>query len=159
MPDHSRQSATALDPAAATPTPTPIDAEALDIKIIGAIPFTCILQGALPEDYLCAEATLPEQKTEEQILHKVVLPEYHEFADVFSEGSAKELPLHCSYNHKIDLEEGTSPPFGKIYNMSKIELQALKDYLNNMLGKGFICPSISTTRALVLFAKKKDGSL
>ncbi|KAG5335732.1 hypothetical protein C0989_000535 [Termitomyces sp. Mn162] len=77
---------------------------------------------ALLEEHLYAETTAPECKIEEQILSKVVLPEYHEFANVFSEGSAKELPPHCSYNHKIDLKEGTLPPFGKIYNMSKIEL-------------------------------------
>ncbi|KAG5335243.1 hypothetical protein C0989_001719 [Termitomyces sp. Mn162] len=101
--------------ATAAPSPTPINTRALDIEIIGAVPFAHILQDgtptfqlqitpALPEEYLCAETTLPEQKTEEQILHEVVPPEYHEFADVFSEGSAKELSPHCSYNHKIDLE-------------------------------------------------------
>ncbi|KAG5329300.1 hypothetical protein C0989_009964 [Termitomyces sp. Mn162] len=77
---------------------------------------------ALPKEHLHTGTTMLESKTEEQILSEVVSPEYHEFADVFSEGSAKELPLHCSYDHKIDLEEGTSPPFGKIYNMSKVEL-------------------------------------
>ncbi|KAG5343806.1 hypothetical protein C0989_002186, partial [Termitomyces sp. Mn162] len=59
----------------------------------------------------------------------------------------------------IDLEEGTSPPFGKIYNMSKVKLQTSKEYLNNMLGKGFICPLISAASTPVLFAKKKDRSL
>ncbi|KAG5730315.1 hypothetical protein E4T56_gene10521 [Termitomyces sp. T112] len=107
------------DPAAATPLPTPVDPRDLDIKIIGTIPFACILQDgtpafqlqimpALPEGYLYAETILLEHKTEEQILYEVVLLEYHEFADIFSEGSAKELPPHCSYNHKIDLKEGTS---------------------------------------------------
>ncbi|KAG5717863.1 hypothetical protein E4T56_gene1431 [Termitomyces sp. T112] len=130
---------TAPDPATTTPTPTPIDLEALDIKIISAIIFACILQDRIPayqlqitpalaEEYLCTEATPPEQKTEEQVLHKAV-------------------------------PSGTSPPFGKIYNMSEIKLQALKDYLDNMLNKGFICPLISTTSALVLFAKKKDWFL
>ncbi|KAG5722767.1 hypothetical protein E4T56_gene7962 [Termitomyces sp. T112] len=135
------------DPTAAIPSPTPIDPEALDIKIIGTIPFAHILQDgtsafqlqimpALSEEYLHAKTTLLEQKTEEQILHEVVSPGYHEFADIFSEGSVKELLLHHSYNYKINLEEGTSPLFGKVYNMSKIELQALKDSLDNMLGKG-----------------------
>ncbi|KAG5336956.1 hypothetical protein C0989_011412 [Termitomyces sp. Mn162] len=35
--------------------------------------------------------------------------------------------------------------------MSEIKLWALKDYFNNMLSKGFICPLISTTGAPVLF--------
>ncbi|KAG5723957.1 hypothetical protein E4T56_gene9752 [Termitomyces sp. T112] len=114
---------------------------------------------ALPEEHLRTGTTAPESKMEEQILSEVVPLEYHEFADVFSEGSAKELPPHHSYDHKIDLEEGTSPPFNKIYNMSKIKLRALKEYLDDMLGKGFIRPSISAAGAPVLFAKKKDGSL
>ncbi|KAG5723599.1 hypothetical protein E4T56_gene18161 [Termitomyces sp. T112] len=158
------------DPTVTPMVPNPINPGDLDIKIIGAVPFARLLREgtpafqlqvmpALPEEYLCAGTTAPEIKMEEQILSKVVPPEYHEFADVFSEGSAKELPPHRSYDHKIDLEEGTSLPFGKIYNMSEIKLQALKEYLDDMLSKGFICPSISMADAPVLFTKKKDGSL
>ncbi|KAG5724402.1 hypothetical protein E4T56_gene15992 [Termitomyces sp. T112] len=158
------------DPTVTPTVPNPIDPRDLDIKIISAIPFACLLREgtpafqlqvtpALPKEYLRAGTTAPESKMEEQILSEVVPPEYHEFADVFSEGSAKELPLHRSYDHKIDLEEGTSPPFDKIYNMSEIELRALKEYLDDMLGKGFIHPSISAAGAPVLFAKKKDRSL
>ncbi|KAG5733978.1 hypothetical protein E4T56_gene6788 [Termitomyces sp. T112] len=158
------------DPTATPMVPNPIDSGNIDIKIIGTVPFARLLQEgtpafqlqvtpALPEEYLRVGTTAPENKTEEQILSEVVPPEYHEFADMFSEGSAKELPLHCSYDHQIDLKEGTSPPFGKIYNMSEIELWALKEYLDDMLGKGFIHPSISLAGTPVLFAKKKDGSL
>ncbi|KAG5734777.1 hypothetical protein E4T56_gene665 [Termitomyces sp. T112] len=126
-------SATTLDSSTTTLMSNSIDSGNLDIKIISAIPFACLLHNstptfqlqimpALPKEHLCIGTTAPESKTEGQILSKVVPPEYHEFADVFSEGSAKELPPHCSYDHKIDLEEGTSPLFGKIYNMSEIEL-------------------------------------
>ncbi|KAG5716136.1 hypothetical protein E4T56_gene10941 [Termitomyces sp. T112] len=167
LPDNS---ATTPGSPTATPLPTSADSKNLDIKIIGAILFACILQDstpafqlqitpALPEKHLHAETTLPECKMEEQILYEVVPPEYYEFADVFSEESAKELPLHHSYDYKINFKEGASPLFGKIYNMSKIKLQALKEYLDDMLGKGFICPLISTTSTPVLFAKKKGGSL
>ncbi|KAG5725136.1 hypothetical protein E4T56_gene10241 [Termitomyces sp. T112] len=166
----STNSATTPDLSATTLTSNSVNSGSLDIKIVGAVPFARLLQDstpafqlqitpALPEEHLCTGTTMPESKTEEQILSKVVSPEYHEFADVFSEGSAKELPPHRSYDHKIDLEEDTSPLFSKIYNMSEVELQALKEYLNDMLGKGFIRSSISTANTLVLFAKKKDGSL
>jgi hypothetical protein len=43
--------------------------------------------------------------------------------------------------------------------MSETELKSLKDYLDEMLGKGFIRSSKSPIGAPVLFAKKKDGSL
>ncbi|KAG5720921.1 hypothetical protein E4T56_gene405 [Termitomyces sp. T112] len=163
-------SATTPDSSATTLTSNSVDSGSLNIKIVGAVPFVCLLQDgtpafqlqitpALPEEHLRTGTTALESKMEEQILSKVVPPEYHEFADVFSEGSAKELPPHRSYDHKIDLKEGTSPPFGKIYIMYKVKLQALKEYLNDMLSKGFICPSISTAGAPVLFAKKKDRSL
>ncbi|KAG5329083.1 hypothetical protein C0989_010088, partial [Termitomyces sp. Mn162] len=96
--------------------PNPVNSGDLDIKIIGAVPFMHLLQEgtptfqlqvtpALPEEYLRAGTTTPGIKTEEQILSEVVPPEYHEFADVFSKGSAKELPPHCSYDHKINLKE------------------------------------------------------
>ncbi|KAG6882792.1 hypothetical protein C0993_009147 [Termitomyces sp. T159_Od127] len=82
-----------------------LNPEALDIKIIGLALFTCIIQDdtsafqlhislVLPEEHLGADVTTPAPKTEEQILHEVVPPEYCEFADVFSKGSTKEL-LSC----------------------------------------------------------------
>ncbi|KAG6884313.1 hypothetical protein C0993_012214 [Termitomyces sp. T159_Od127] len=110
-----------------------LDLKALNIKIIDLAFFARIIQDgtpafqlhispALPEEHLGTDTTTLEPKTEEQILHKVVLPEYHEFADVFSEGSTKELLPHWSYDHKINLEDGTTPLFSKIYNMSEVEL-------------------------------------
>ena len=85
--------------------------------------------------------------------------EYHEFADVFSAADAEALPPHRPYDHTIDLEEGAAPPYGPIYSMSETELKALREYLDDMLGKGFIRPSNSPAGAPILFAKKKDGSL
>ncbi|KAG5734840.1 hypothetical protein E4T56_gene653 [Termitomyces sp. T112] len=170
LPWSPTNSATTLDSSTTTLTSNSINSRSLDIKIISTVPFAHLLQDstptfqlqitpALPEEHLHTGTTVLESKMEEQILSEVVPPEYHKFADVFSQGSAKELPLHHFYNHKIDLEEGTSPLFVKIYNMSEVKLQALKEYLNNMLSKGFICPLISAAGAPVLFAKKKDRSL
>ncbi|KAG5329880.1 hypothetical protein C0989_009233, partial [Termitomyces sp. Mn162] len=124
-------STTTPDSSATTLTSNSVDPGSLNIKIIGAIPFARLLQDGTPafqlqitpallKEHLHTGTTMPESKMEEQILSEVVPLEYHEFADVFSEGSAKELPPHHSYNHKID--QGTSPPFGKIYNMSEVKL-------------------------------------
>ena len=43
--------------------------------------------------------------------------------------------------------------------MAPVELRELKAQLEELLSKGFIWPSISPWGALVLFMKKKDGSL
>ncbi|KIK71859.1 hypothetical protein PAXRUDRAFT_22729, partial [Paxillus rubicundulus Ve08.2h10] len=46
-----------------------------------------------------------------------VLPEYHDFADVFSKSKASRLAPHREHDLKIDLEEGASPPLGTIYSL------------------------------------------
>ena len=40
-----------------------------------------------------------------------------------------------------------------------VELKELKDQLQDLLSKGFIRPSVSPWGALVLFVKKKDGTI
>ena len=86
-------------------------------------------------------------------------PEYHEFADLFSEKEADMLPPHRPYDHQIPLEPGTTPPFGSIYSMSPAELEVLRKYIDENLRKGFIRHSQSPCGAPVLFVKKADGGL
>ena len=88
-----------------------------------------------------------------------VLPDYHKFTDIFSKTHASAPAPHWPYDLKIELEEGTSPPFGPIYSLSQSELKSLQEFLDEHLAMDFICPSHSLGRALVLFVCKKDGSL
>jgi hypothetical protein len=55
--------------------------------------------------------------------------------------------------------DGQLPPHSRIYNMSQVELDALKGYIDEMLGKGFIRTSNLPIGAPVLFVKKKNGTL
>ena len=64
-----------------------------------------------------------------------------------------------SFDHKIELEEGKTPPFGPIYSLSEAEHKALEEYATENLHSGFIRSSSSPTGAPILFVKKKDGSL
>ncbi|GAW09007.1 hypothetical protein LENED_011127 [Lentinula edodes] len=89
-------------------------------------------------------------------LHHSIPAEYAEFADVFDEIAADSLPEHRPYNLKIDLEEGASPPLGRIYPLSEKELVALKDFIDKQLATGAITPSSSPHGALVLFVLKKS---
>ena len=84
---------------------------------------------------------------------------YHEFADVFSKTKAEILPLHHPYDLKINLEEGAQPLVGPIYSLSAFEQETLKEFIEENLNTDFIQPTSSPHSALVLFVKKKDGSL
>jgi len=84
---------------------------------------------------------------------------YHEFADIFSKTKAETLPSHCSYDLKINLEEGDQPPVGPIYSLSASEQEILKEFIEENLNMSFIQPTSSLYSTSVLFIKKKNGSL
>jgi hypothetical protein len=84
---------------------------------------------------------------------------YHDFLDVFSKKAADMLPEHHPIDHKIETEPGAQPPLGYISCLLEVEALALREFLQEHLQKGFICPSKSPAGAAVLFAKKKDRSL
>jgi hypothetical protein len=85
--------------------------------------------------------------------------EYHDLTNVFSKKRADTLPAHQPYDLKIKLEDGATPPFSPIYSLSQFELRTLRDFIDEHIANGFIRPTRSPSGALVLFIKKKDGSL
>src|SRR5438128_3606794 len=85
--------------------------------------------------------------------------EYHDFADVFSKSNASVLPPHRDFDLKIELEDGATPPPGRLYSLSPFELNTLREFIDENLSTGFIRPTSSSLAAPVLFVKKKDGSL
>ena len=86
--------------------------------------------------------------------------EYAEFADVFEPKNSQKLPPHRpGVDHEIPLMPNAKPVYSSIYNLSETELNALKDYIDNIVAKGFIRPSKSPFGSPVLFVKKPDGSL
>ena len=85
--------------------------------------------------------------------------EYHDYADVFSKKKANTLAPHQPFDLKIELEEGTEPPIGRLYSLSPLEQGFLQDFLDKHLTNGFICQSSSPHAAPVFFVQKKDGSL
>ena len=78
---------------------------------------------------------------------------------MFSKSHANTLLTHQPYNLKIEVEDGAIPPFSPIYSLSPHELQTLREFIDEHLANGLIHPTHSPSRALVLFIKKKDGSL
>ncbi|MBW0481511.1 hypothetical protein O181_021226 [Austropuccinia psidii MF-1] len=78
-----------------------------------------------------------EEPEEVETMMKVVPSTYHQYLDVFSKVKAEKLPPHCACDHHIELE-GSLPPVGVIYSLSKQESDTLRAYISENLEKGFI---------------------
>ena len=101
----------------------------------------------------------PLPTNEAELFAKVIPEAYKDFFDVFSQEEAKKMPPHCKFDHEIHIENDQTPPHSHIYPLSGTELGLLREFLDDMLGKGFIRSSQSPGGAPILFAKKKDGTL
>ena len=132
------------------------------ISLIGAATFTRAVRLPGSQTFrLCLRTVSPDTSSvpEEPPDLFNVPPEYHDFADIFSDAKAKTLAPHRLYDLKIELEEDKPILPGPIYLLSPAELQALRKFIDENLNAGFICQSTSLHGAPVLFVKKKDGSL
>ena len=85
--------------------------------------------------------------------------EYKEYRELLESCGREPLPEHGKHDHTMKLIKGAEPPYQPLYNMSDAELETLREYLDEMIAKGFIRPSTLPAGAPVLFVKKKDGSL
>ena len=85
--------------------------------------------------------------------------EYKEYQEMFKETVIVMLPEHQEWDHKILLEDRKKSTHSPIYTLSAKELEALRDYLDKNLAKGFIRPSTSPAGYLILFVPKKDSKL
>ena len=85
--------------------------------------------------------------------------EYKDLRGAFSEEASNELPNHNMSDMKIDFKEGQEPRNTGLRPMSPMELEELRKYLEENLGKGWIRRSKSPILAPIVFARKKDGSI
>nr|GFC06861.1 putative reverse transcriptase domain, aspartic peptidase domain protein [Tanacetum cinerariifolium] len=79
-------------------------------------------------------------------------------ADVFPDELLGTPPVR-EVEFYIELIPRAEPISKAPYRMAPVELKELKDQLQELLKRGFIRPSVSPWGALVLFVKKKDGSM
>ncbi len=84
---------------------------------------------------------------------------YYNFLNVFDKEKTTQLPLHRSYNHKIELEDENQSSRSRLYLMLSHKLQKIKKYLEENLKKKFITLSKAFFASSILFVKKKDDSL
>jgi len=153
----------AENPLQFTPSETlPSNSKRPHIAIISAPALlwaSCLSGSKIFSLQFCSTIQAKSTTISEKIDLSAIPEEYHEYADVFSKSKAETLAPHRPYDLRIDLEEDSHPPVGTIYSLSKFEQEALKEFIDENLTNGFICSMSSPHGALVLFVKKKDGSL
>ena len=104
------------------------------------------------------KAQIAYLKIDEAIIN--ILSKYTDFAVVISPKLAAKLSKHMGINdYAIELVDDRQPVYGPIYNLSPMELEMLKAYIENNLANGFVRPSNSPAKAPILFDKKLDNSL
>ena len=81
-----------------------------------------------------------------------------DFPDVFPK-ELPGIPPKREVDLSIEILPGTAPTSRAPSRMAPAELKELKIQIQELLDKGFIRPSVSPWCALVLFVKKKDGTL
>ena len=101
-------------------------------------------------------ALILDSKREQVNLENI--PVIREFLDVFPE-ELPGVPPDREVDLSIEVVQGTTPISRAPYRMAPTELKELKTQLQELLDKGFVRPSVSPWGALVLFVKKKDGTL
>jgi hypothetical protein len=79
------------------------------------------------------------------------------YPDFFTEVTG--LPPDQKIEFTINLVPGAQPIHNAPYRMAPTVLRGLKEQLQELLDRGFICPSVSPWGVLVLFVKKKDKSM
>ncbi|KAL8124997.1 hypothetical protein AgCh_012612 [Apium graveolens] len=101
-------------------------------------------------------AHVVDTKRETPEIHTI--PVINEFEDVFPK-DLPGLPPDREIEFVVDLAPGTAPVSKAPYRLAPVEMKELADQLQDLLDKGMIRPSVSPWGALVLFVKKKDGSM
>lgn len=139
----------------------PVASPSVDVKMVKAVAFVRSLRKNKPQPLAWSlykiNKTL-DNKTTLGEWKKKFPKEYHEFLDLFSKKWIRMLPPHRPYDDKIDLMEGSESLFKALYGMSRDELQALEDYIEDTLSKRCIWASSSSAGVHVLF-EKRNGKL
>jgi len=107
--------------------------------------------------HLASEASKGQK---EKTFEEMVPESYREFKDVFSEKEARRLPKPKPWDFEVEWVNGVEPDLrAKAYPLSPKQQEALDEWLDEHLEKGYIRPSKSPISSPVFFVPKKDGRL
>jgi hypothetical protein len=80
----------------------------------------------------------------------------NEFTDIIEEPHGLQPKHECDFEINLECDE---PSKERTYRMSPAELREVQVQLQDLVAKGWICPSKSPYGAPVLFVRKEDGTM
>jgi len=98
-----------------------------------------------------------EKKVEKKTDEEMVPPQFHVYLDVFKKAPSEHLLLCKPWDHTINLNPNFVPWKSKLYPMSPMEQQEVRDFIDDQLKKGYIQQTKSPQTSPVFFIPKKDG--
>ena len=143
------------------PDPAQFTMQLADEKTINSIASSeTRLQRAVDRASPTAKVADKEPTVKEKSATPAIPDVYRQYARMFEEElTAKALPKHKPWDHEIKLQEGKTPTFERLYQLSEKELGVLREYITENLKKGFIRRSESPAGYPIMFVPKKDGKL
>uniref|UniRef100_A0A8H7TPE3 Reverse transcriptase domain-containing protein n=1 Tax=Bionectria ochroleuca TaxID=29856 RepID=A0A8H7TPE3_BIOOC len=90
---------------------------------------------------------------------KNIPDEYRIYDKLFKETLETGLSEYNQWDYEISIIEGGEPAFYKLYNLTEPQLQTLREYIDDMLAKGYIRLLTLSAGYPVMFVLKKNGKL
>jgi len=139
----------------------PIILRSVNPSIPGKDPIIARIKGSDNSCHLRATTSTELAIKAQLYTKKVDVPkEYQQFAKLFSEEESKRYPPKRAWDHAIEFKKDAPEAVDcKVYPMNRIEDEAVKEFLNNELEKGYIRESKSPYASSFFFVKKKDGKM
>jgi len=85
-------------------------------------------------EYIQEVETKIKKKTDEEM----VPPQFHAYLDVFKKAQSERMPVCKLWDHAIDLNPNFVPRKSKLYPISPMEQQEVRDFVDDQLKKGYI---------------------
>lgn len=117
-------------------------------------------EAALRELWIHAKINLAMEMAQQKVEESSTLPsKFAKFSRVFDNTAAKRFPPERPWDHKINFKKDFVAQNCAIYPLAPKEEEALKEFINENLDKGYIVPSIFPQMSPFFFIRKKDGAL
>ena len=102
----------------------------------------------------------PTPEIDENGLAKGLKPNYIKpFQHLFEKKNFDKLPIHCEWDHEINLTEDAPASIpARLYQMTPVEQEAVDQFVEDELKEGKIHESESPYASPCFFIAKKDGS-